>query len=84
MVDRDGNFRFNYVPDGQYVLKVSGAADLETPAGGESSNDLAHLMDSKRLKAYGTAEQPLMLKDDASGITLQVPDASAVQPTARN
>jgi hypothetical protein len=83
MVDRDGNFRFNYVPDGQYILKVSGAADLETPAG-EPSNNLERLMDSKRLKSYGSAEQPLMLKDDATGLVLQVPDTGTARPSASN
>jgi hypothetical protein len=82
MIDREGSFRFNYVPDGQYVLKVSGAADVEKTGSDESVSDLGRMMNSKPLKSYGLVEQPLVLKNDAIGLTLQVPDAGAAKPPA--
>jgi hypothetical protein len=34
----------------------------------------ASLMNSKQLKAYGTAEMPLSLTSDVTSVVLQVPD----------
>lgn len=86
MIGRDGTFQFNYVPDGQYTLQVSGAADTEsrTPAdtGGFTESDVARILNSKVIKSYGSLEQPLALKGDAPDLTLQVPDRSAA--TAAN
>jgi hypothetical protein len=82
MVDRDGNFHFNYVPDGQYVLKVSGAADVEKTGSDEPIGDLGRMMNSKPLKTYVSVDQPLLLKNDAIGLVLQVPDAGAAKPVA--
>jgi hypothetical protein len=77
MLDRDGNFRLNYVPDGQYILRVSGAADTEKSGAGEVESDFALMMNSKIVKSYGDAEQPLLLKGDATALVLQVPDVAA-------
>lgn len=78
MLDHDGNFRFNYVPDGSYTVQVTGAADMDKSAAGDGdSNDFARMlnnMNRKTLKSYGDAEQPLMLKSDAPNVILQVPD----------
>jgi hypothetical protein len=81
MLDKDGNFHLNYIPDGSYTIKVSGAADMEKSAAGEDDgNDLSRMlksMGSKPLKSYGDAEQALMLKSDNPTIVLQVPDLQA-------
>lgn len=79
LIGRDGTFQFNYVPDGQYTLQVSGAADTEPKAPGAEAmeSDLVRMLNSKTLKSYGTLEQPLMLKGDAPDLTLQVPDLPA-------
>lgn len=83
MVGRDGTFQFNYVPDGQYTLQVTGASDTEAKSpGADMENDFARLLNSKVLKSYGTLEQPLLLKGDAPDLTLQVPDSTAKDSAA--
>ena len=76
-VEQDGSFHLNYVPDGQYVLKVTSAGDTEGPAGADSGSDLARMMHSKVVKSYGAAELPVTVKSDTTGLVLQVPDQSA-------
>jgi hypothetical protein len=77
MIGQDGDFRFNYVPDGQYVLHVAGAADTDKSAGSDGSNDFARMMNAKTVKSYGSAELPLTLKDaDQTSLSIQVPDHS--------
>jgi hypothetical protein len=81
MVEQDGTFKLNYIPEGQYVLHVTGASDMDqTGAPGGSANPLAALAmlsQSKTLKSYGDAELPIDVKGDSTALTLQVPDASS-------
>jgi hypothetical protein len=77
MIEQDGGFHLNYVPDGQYVLRVTGAFDTEKSAGDDSGGDFARMLNAKTLKSYGAAELPLLLKSDAPGLVLQVPDLPA-------
>ncbi len=74
MVEQDGSFHLNYVPEGQYVLHVSGAGDTDSAGGADSGSDLARMMHRKILKSYGDAELPVTVKNDAVGLVLQVPD----------
>ncbi|MGO9337444.1 MAG: hypothetical protein ACLPY1_08055 [Terracidiphilus sp.] len=76
MVEQDGSFHLNYVPEGQYLLHVSGAGDTDS-AGGDSGSDLVRMMHTKILKSYGDAELPVTVKNDAVGLVLQVPDQGA-------
>ena len=76
MVEQDSSFHLNYVPEGQYVLHVSGAGDTDS-AGGDSGSDLARMMRTKVLKSYGDAELPVTVKNDAVGLVLQVPEQGA-------
>ncbi len=78
MVGEDGAFRLNYVPEGSYLLTVSGAADTEQHGG--DSSDFGRLLNSKTIKSYGSAEMPLTLTSDATGIVLQVPDEGQKKP----
>ena len=68
-----GQFRFPYVAEGEYTLKVRKAADV---APGSRSHD------EKPLRTYADASQPLIVKGEASGITIQVkpqaPSADAI------
>jgi hypothetical protein len=73
-IEQDGSFRLNYVLEGQYILKVAGAADKEFSGIG---GGLAFTIAGKTLKAYGPAEMPITLKNDSTGLVLQVPDVSA-------
>jgi hypothetical protein len=80
-IEQDGSFHLNYVPEGQYVLKVTSAGDTEGPAGADSSSDLARMMHAKLVKSYGDAELPVTVKSDATGLVIQVPDQAATPPS---
>jgi len=73
-IEQDGTFRLNYVLEGQYILKVAGAADKEFASIGGT---LAFMLPGKTLKTYGPIEMPIALKNDSTGLVLQVPDLSA-------
>ncbi|MGA2217716.1 MAG: carboxypeptidase-like regulatory domain-containing protein [Terracidiphilus sp.] len=75
-VEPDGSFRLNYILDGQYILKVAGAADTEKLPGSDDS-PLPFSSPGKTLKSYGPAELPLIVKSDSTNLLLQVPDTSA-------
>jgi hypothetical protein len=77
MIEQDGSFHLNYVPDGQYVLQVSSAADTEQKPGDDSSGQFARLLHAKTIKSYGTADLPINLKSDSTSLVLQVPDLPA-------
>ena len=74
----DGKFHLFFVPEGNYVLHVDNAADVTyqdvpnppgyMPASHEKTN-LVH--------AYGTADQPINIHDDAPTIVLSVPEKGA-------
>jgi hypothetical protein len=76
-IEQDGSFRLNYVLEGQYILKAAGAADTEKSADDSSAAFPAFMMHGKTLKTYGPAEMPITLKNDSTGLVLQVPDVSA-------
>jgi hypothetical protein len=77
MIQQDGSFQLNYVPEGQYLLRVTTASDTDK-AGGDSGSDFARMLSAKTLKSYGTAELPVTVKSDSTGLVLQVPDQGAV------
>jgi hypothetical protein len=67
-------FRFPYVVEGEYTLKVSKAADV---APGSRSHD------EKPLRTYADASQLLIVKGEANGITIQVKPQPAAARTAQ-
>jgi hypothetical protein len=81
MVEQDGTFKLNYIPEGQYVLHAAGAADMEpgsAPSGPANPlSALGMLSQSKPLKSYGDGELPITVKGDSTGLSLQVPDAGS-------
>jgi hypothetical protein len=85
MVEQDGTFKLNYIPEGQYVLHVTGASDMDQgsmPSGPANPlSALSMLSKSKVLKSYGDADLPISVKGDSTGLSLQVPDATSGQGT---
>lgn len=81
MIGKDGNFQFNYVPNGTYRLAVTSAADMEANGDSDPSNPLAMLLSGKapqNLKEYGETGMTLTLPgSNSEGLTLQVPDAAS-------
>ena len=84
MLEQDGGFHINYVPDGQYILKVTSAEDTDRTAGEDSGSDFARMLHSKTIKSYGPAELPILVKSDPTGLVIQVPDQPAVPERGGN
>lgn len=76
-IEQDGSFHLNYILDGQYILKVDGAADTEKSPDAASGGIFAQLAHGKTLKSYGSAELPIAVKSDSTSLLLQVPDLTA-------
>lgn len=73
----DGLFHFEFVPDGDYILRVSNARDVvwepATPQPGAQTSPFPQ-PDKERVTAkYGGADQPLLLTGDLYGINATVP-----------
>jgi hypothetical protein len=74
----DGKFHLFFVPEGNYILRVDNAADVTYedvpyPAGTmPPTHEVTHLV-----HAYGDADQPLNIHDDAPTVVLSVPEKSA-------
>lgn len=79
--DDDGIFQFNFVPEGDYILRVTGAADYEyeeirnPPNTSPPTQTRRHL-----LRGYGPAEISIHVEGDMSGVMVTVPDEQ--QPPA--
>jgi hypothetical protein len=73
----DGQFHFEFVPDGDYILKVSDARDVAwdppvPPKGGFTSPFPAQ--DKERvLQSYGSTEVPVLLSGDVISMVATVP-----------
>jgi hypothetical protein len=74
----DGKFHLFFVPEGNYILRVNDAADVtyedvpNPPDSIPTSFEKAH-----PVHAYGDADQPLNVHDDAPTVVLSVPEKSA-------
>jgi hypothetical protein len=74
----DGKFHLFFVPEGNYIFHVDNAADVTyedvpyPPGTLPPTHEEAHT-----IHAYGTADQPLNLHDDAPTIVLSVPEKGA-------
>jgi hypothetical protein len=84
MLDQDGGFRLNYVPDGQYILRVTSAADTDKTGSDDSGSDFARMLHAKTLKSYGPAELPILVKSDSTNLVIQVPDLPAAPAKGDN
>lgn len=84
----DGLFHFEFIPAGDYLLRVSDARDVvwERPAsipGSPSDRPFfpGPQADEERvLQAYGSIEQPLLFRGDLLGTTVNVPPNTRPDP----
>ena len=78
-IEQDGSFRLNYdAPQGQvHPESRRGGLDKEKTSDDGVDASIAYMMRGKALKTYGTAEVPVTLKNDSTGLVLQVPDVSS-------
>jgi hypothetical protein len=73
----DGLFHFEFVPDGDYILRVSNARDVIWEAAAPQIGTPFQPQDKERVTAkYGGVDQPLLLTGDLYGVNATVP----VQP----
>ncbi len=82
--DDDEAFHFAFVPEGQYVVKVTGAADVtrEQISNGPDSMPPFHV-DTKTVRTFGEAKQPLVVTSDVTGLVVSVPGQEAAAKAAQ-
>lgn len=69
-IERDGTFRFLYVPEGDYALRTTHAADVsQIPKGGPHELMDVHMMPDH---VYGQAETTVHVGDEAMSVTLSI------------
>ena len=73
----DGLFHFAFVPDGDYILRISNARDVvwepAQPQPGAGSSPFPQPDKERVLAKYGGADQPLLLSGDMYGVNATVP-----------
>jgi hypothetical protein len=86
-IDReDGLFHFEFVPEGDYTLRVTNARDVtwdpdNTPGAMPPPPGFPAREKERVLETYGNVDMPLILRGDMTGITATVP-AKQTNPTA--
>jgi hypothetical protein len=84
----DGLFHFEFVPEGDYTLRVTNARDVtwEPPASqpGVAPNPFAPPDKERILETYGNVEMPLLLRGDMTGIIVTVPPGKNNKSAASN
>jgi hypothetical protein len=86
----DGLFRFEFVPEGDYTLRVTNARDVTWDPPDPLPTDASILYsappsDKERvLKTYGDVDMPLILRGDMTGITATVPPKQTNPTSALN
>jgi hypothetical protein len=69
----DGGFSFAYVPEGSYILQVSGAQDAEQKNSEPAQGDAAAApSNAARARAYTDKEMPLTVMADMDDIQVQL------------
>lgn len=73
----DNTFTFAFVPEGDYILRTDGVDNEYTElANGPDSYPPTHT-ETKLLRSYGTAEQPIHVAGELIGLTVSAPDPPA-------
>jgi hypothetical protein len=76
----DGLFHFEFVPPGEYILRVSNARDVvwepARPEPGAPASPLPPEDKERVVHAYGSADLPLKLEGEQLGITATVPPST--------
>ncbi|WP_035349628.1 carboxypeptidase-like regulatory domain-containing protein [Edaphobacter aggregans] len=90
-IDReDGLFHFEFVPEGDYTLRVTNARDVtwepDAPQPGMMPPPPGFPAREKErvLETYGNVDMPLILRGDMTGITATVPAKQSSSPAASN
>lgn len=73
----DSSFTFAFVPEGDYILRADGQDVAYTEVSNGSPSWPPTYTESKLLRAYGTAEQPIHVAGELAGVVVSAPDAPA-------
>lgn len=73
-VQQDGSFEFGYVPEDRYILEVTAGQDVEQVQMHQFNSNYT---DEKVVGRYGSAELPVVVQGDMSGIDVALPDVAA-------
>jgi hypothetical protein len=68
VISASGQFRFPFVAGGEYTLKVTHVEDLPVACNGCAP----HPGDDDPIRSYADASQPLIVKGEMNGVTIQV------------
>jgi hypothetical protein len=73
----DSTFTFAFVPEGDYILRADGVDnDYTEVADGPDAWPPTHT-EPKVIRSYGTAEQPIHVAGELSGVNVSAPDPPA-------
>jgi hypothetical protein len=81
----DGLFHFEFVPDGDYILRVTNARDVTWQSDISMPTNLVNVPPQDKenvLVRYGNIDQPLLLSGDMLDVTVTVPPNTAPAPTS--
>jgi hypothetical protein len=83
----DGLFHFDFVPEGDYLLRVTGARDVtwETPAPTPNAGNFIVFPTQDKehvIATYGNVDLPLLLNGDMLDVIATVPPSAAATPAA--
>lgn len=74
----DDRFHLDFVPEGDYILRVTGAAEVaRTEIANAPGTVPLTRTETKTLRTFGDAEQPLKLESEVSGLVVAVPPKKA-------
>jgi hypothetical protein len=79
----DSTFHFDFVPEGNYILKVTDARDVtreEISNGPAGTMPPTHTKETT-IKNYGEQQQPIVIVGDMSNILVPVPEKAAQKAT---
>jgi len=76
-IDGEGNFALPHVPEDRYLLRVTGAQDVEMVWQSPGTWE-----EEKTLKKYGQVEMPLLVQADMTSLELAVPELTAAKAPA--
>ena len=81
LTNDDDTFSFSFVPEGDYILRVDGASDIDYReiSNGPGQWPPTHT-EQHVLHQYGPAEQPIHITGDLSGVTIAAPDLPPQKP----
>lgn len=79
-IQEDGSFNLRFVPDGEYILRITHAADVVDEEGIDPQDGLSYNM-GKIAHSYASVDLPISVHSDLSNLTINAPDkpASTVQ-----